>query len=81
MNHADLYRCLRQLHNLVSLSPATKGTGYLASRLKSMMSKPRSLKQLSRATVYVALHRKPGLYASRLPLPSSLKDYLCTLDP
>jgi hypothetical protein len=81
MNHTDLYRCLRALHNITSLAPATKGTASLASRLRSLLSAPRSLKQNCRVVIYKALNRKPGLYASRLPLPTSLKEYLCALDP
>ena len=78
MNHAEIYACLRMLHAQTGMTPTKTA---LFSAIRDLYSKPRSLKQLVRITIYNAIKQRPALNANKLPLPASLKDYLISFEP
>lgn len=81
MDHYELYNCLRLLFAQQSGVVPCKGSQTLCNIIKDLYSKPRTLKQICRVSIYNSLHRKPGVYASKLPLPNVLKDYLINFEP
>lgn len=81
MDHQELYNCLRLLFAQQSGVVPCKGSQTLCNIIKDLYSKPRTLKQISRVSIYNSLHRKPGVCVSKLPLPNVLKDYLINFEP
>lgn len=81
MDHSELYDCLKLLFAQQSGIVPSKGLQILCNIIKDMYSKPRTLKQICRVSIYNSLHRKPGVYVSKLPLPNVLKDYLINFEP
>lgn len=78
MAHDELYTCLNILHAQTGMSP-TKSD--LRSVIKALNSQPRTLKQMARVVIYSCIDRRPAIYASKLPLPSALKDYVLNFEP
>lgn len=77
MDHAELYSCLQVLVTQVSglRSPA------LCNLIRELHSRPRTLKQICRVAIHVALQRRPGLYINKLQLPAPLKEYILNFTP
>ena len=78
MNHAEVYASLRVLLAQTGMNPTKTA---LFSVIRDLHSKPRTLKQLSRISIYNAIRQKPAFYASKLPLPPSLREYLMSFEP
>ncbi|KAK6620571.1 hypothetical protein RUM43_010863 [Polyplax serrata] len=81
MDHLELYGCLKLLFAQQSGIVPSKGSQILCNIIKDMYSKPRTLKQICRVSIYNALHRKPGVFVNKLPLPNVLKEYLINFEP
>ena len=78
MNHAEVYACLRVLLAQTGCNPTKTA---LFSVIRDLHSKPRTLKQLARISIYNAIGQKPAFYANKLPLPPSLREYLVSFEP
>ena len=78
MNHAEVYACLRVLLAQTGMNPTKTA---LFSVIRDLHSKPRTLKQLARISIYNAIGQKPAFYANKLPLPPSLREYLVSFEP
>merc|ERR1711953_593723 len=78
MNHAEVYACLRVLLAQTGCNPTKTA---LFSAIRDLHSKPRTLKQLTRISIYNAIGQKPAFYANKLPLPPSLREYLVSFEP
>ena len=78
MNHAEVYACLRVLLAQTGMNPTKTA---LFSAIRDLHSKPRTLKQLTRISIYNSIRQKPAFYASKLPLPPSLREYLMSFEP
>lgn len=73
MQHTTLYSCLRVLQTQLCIAPFRAS---LARMLRRLQTNPRSLKQLCRLVIYTSLRRRPAVFASELPLPPPLQQYL-----
>ncbi|XP_063218907.1 ankyrin-3 [Bacillus rossius redtenbacheri] len=80
MNHQELFSCLRILYTQQTGLVPVRGSA-LCNLVRELLSRPRSLKQICRVSVYQALGRKPGLHINKLPLPASLRDYVLNFEP
>lgn len=78
MNHAEVYACLRVLLAQTGMNPTKTA---LFSVIRDLHSKPRTLKQLARISIYNSIKQKPAFYANKLPLPPSLREYLMSFEP
>lgn len=81
MDHHELYNSLRLLFAQQSGVVPCKGSQILCNTIKDLYSKPRTLKQICRVSIYNSLHRKPGVFVNKLPLPNVLKEYLINFEP
>ncbi|XP_076372462.1 uncharacterized protein LOC143257539 isoform X1 [Tachypleus tridentatus] len=73
MNHRELYSCLKILHTQTALVPMRR---LVASQVRQFYTQPRTLKQISRLSIYSALCYKVAPNLSKLPLPGPLREYL-----
>lgn len=80
MQHDVLYSCLKSLHNLFILQVPTKTTEYLINYIGNLYRKPRSLKELSRVTIYECLDNKLAQNINRLNLPPPMKEYMLNFE-
>lgn len=81
MDHGPLFSCLKVIFTaLHSGIISVRGTALL-NVIRELHATPRSLKQISRISIYRALKRCPGVHANKLPLPPALKDYLLNFEP
>jgi len=80
MDHKPLYACLRVLFSQSTGLIPVRATALL-NVIRSLHSTPRSLKQMCRISIYKALRRKPGVYANKLPLPPTLREYILNFEP
>lgn len=80
MQHEVLYSCLKSLHNLFILQVPTKSTEYLINYITNLYRKPRSLKELSRVTIYECLDNKLAQNINRLNLPPPMKEYVLNFE-
>lgn len=80
MRHDVLYSCLKSLHNLFILQVPSKTTEYLINYIGNLHKKPRSLKELSRVTIYECLDNKLAQNINRLNLPPPMKDYVLNFE-
>lgn len=78
MDHITLYHCLKILDAQTKIIPMRVPLCNLIHRL---FTQPRTLKQMSRISIYTALNKRPAQYVNKLPLPSLLKDYLLQWTP
>ena len=78
MSHTEVYSCLRVLLAQTGCNPTKTA---LFSVIRDLHSKPRTLKQLARQSIYHAIGYKPSFYANKLPLPPSLREYLVSFEP
>lgn len=80
MQHDVLYSCLKSLHNLFTLQVPTKTTEFLINYISHLNRKPRTLKELSRVTIYECLDNKLAQNINRLNLPPPMKDYVLNFE-
>jgi hypothetical protein len=78
MSHTKVYASLRLLLAQTGMNPTKTA---LFSVIRDLHSKPRTLKQLARISIYNAIKQKPAFYANKLPLPPSLREYLMSFEP
>lgn len=80
MQHDALYNCLKSLHNFYVAQVPSKKTEQLITVISSLYRRPRTLKQLSRLTIYECLNRKLAQNINKLKLPSLLKEYVLNFE-
>ena len=78
MNHTEVYACLRVLLAQTGMNPTKTA---LFSVIRDLHSKPRTLKQLTRISIYNSIRHKPSILANKLPLPPQLREYLIQFEP
>ncbi|RWS31325.1 putative ankyrin repeat protein-like protein [Leptotrombidium deliense] len=78
MKHSHLYACLKELNKLERSSSVSSD---LSNLLKSMASKPRSLKSMARNCVYYALGGQLMPNINKLQLPGPLREYVLEFLP
>lgn len=78
MEHRPLYACLKLLYTQAGLVPMRSA---LSRLIRQLYTHPRTLKQMSRVTIYNAVGRCPALTVNKLPLPGPLKDYILNFEP
>lgn len=80
MNHRELFACLKVLYTQQTGLVPVRGSA-LCNLVRELYARPRTLKQICRVVIYVALGRRPGMHVNKLPLPSPLKDYILNFEP
>ncbi|XP_060077966.1 ankyrin-2-like [Ylistrum balloti] len=76
MNHCVLYDCLSNARFMARFHPLG-ATGHDFVKLLTRLSEnPRSLKEIARVSIYVALQRNLARRVPELPLPNPMKNYL-----
>jgi hypothetical protein len=80
MNHLELFSCLKVLYTQQTGLIPVRGSA-LCNLVRELYSRPRTLKQICRVAIYVALRRCPGMHVNKLPLPAPLKDYILNFEP
>lgn len=80
MKHKELYHCLRLLSNQLSINPQ-RSCQTLYTVIRDNYSRPRTLKQMCRVEIYNMIQQRPAVYASKLPLPPVLREYLVSFEP
>lgn len=81
MSHDKVYCTLGSLLRAQEAGVIPMRATALFTLIKDLHSRPRTLKQMARLTIYQSLGHKPGLTVGKLSLPTSLKDYLLNFDP
>lgn len=81
MSHQPLYNSLGSLLRAQEAGVIPVRATAVFTLIKDLHSRPRTLKQITRLVIYHSLDRKPGLSVGKLPLPTSLKEYLLNFDP
>lgn len=80
MNHQELFACLKVLYTQQTGLVPVRGSA-LCKLVRELYARPRTLKQICRVAIYVALGRRPGMHINKLPLPAQLKDYILNFEP
>lgn len=80
MNHRELFSCLKVLYTQQTGLVPVRGSA-LCNLVRELYARPRTLKQICRVAIYVALGRRPGMHVNKLPLPATLKDYILNFEP
>jgi len=80
MSHNDLYPCVKYLSAQLGINPQ-RHYKTLYSTIRDKFSAPRTLKQMCRVEIYNRIGRRPAVYASKLPLPQVLREYLLNFEP
>jgi len=80
MRHCDLYPCLKILSTQLGINPQ-RHYQLIYTTIRDKFSAPRTLKQMCRVEIYNRIGQCPARYASKLPLPQVLREYVANFEP
>ena len=80
MDHEALYQCMNTAKFLSRFDPNRAPSGRFLQLIHTLSSRPRSLKQIARLSIYKAIDRQLSQRVPHLPLPTQLRNYLLNIE-